>query len=78
MSNEQWMKMYVYTKMHENFFGEFPIILTEWLETLVENTGRFQTAALRNWTAELVRKLNYVSNKAVDFWLDSILGGYIT
>jgi hypothetical protein len=29
----------------------------------------------------LVRKLNSVSNKtsrAVDFWLDSILGGYIT
>jgi hypothetical protein len=36
---------------------------------------------LRNWTPELVRQLNYVSNpttRAVDFWLDSILGGYIT
>jgi hypothetical protein len=46
----------------------------------VENTGRYQTIALRNWTLELIRKLNFVSNKtscAFDFWLDNILGGYI-
>jgi hypothetical protein len=81
MSNEQWMQRYVYTELHEIFFGEFPIILTEWLERLVENTGRYQNATPRNWTPELVRQLNYVSNNtshAVDFWLDSILGGYIT
>jgi hypothetical protein len=41
MSDEQWMQMYVYTKLHEILFGEFPIILTEWLEILVENTGRY-------------------------------------
>jgi hypothetical protein len=54
-------KVCVY-KLHEIFFGEFPIILTEWLEILVENTGRYKTATLRNWTPELVRQLNYVSN----------------
>jgi hypothetical protein len=75
------MQRYVYTELHEIFFGEFPIILTEWLEILVENTGRYRDAASRNWTPELVRQLNFVSNntsRAVDFWLDSILGGYIT
>jgi hypothetical protein len=35
----------------------------------------------RNWTPELVRQLNSVSNpttREIDFWLDSVLGGYVT
>jgi hypothetical protein len=35
---------------------------------------------LRNCNPELVRQLNYVCNpntRAVDYWLDNILGGYI-
>jgi hypothetical protein len=35
---------------------------------------------LRNWTPKLVRQLDSVSNqtsRAIDFWMDSILGGYI-
>jgi hypothetical protein len=55
--------------------------LTEWLGRLVENVGRYRVEALRNWTPELIRQLNTVSNKvshAIDFWLNSILGGYIT
>jgi hypothetical protein len=81
MKDEQWMQRYVYTELHEIFFGEFLIILTEWMEILVENTGRYRSTAPRRWTPELVRQLNFVSNKTshtVDFWLDSILGGYIT
>jgi hypothetical protein len=55
--------------------------LTEWLGRLVENVGRYKVEAPRNWTPELIRQLNTVSNKvshAVDFWLSSILGGYVT
>jgi hypothetical protein len=75
------MQRYVHTKLHEIFFGKFPIIMTEWIERLMENTGRYRNATLRNWTLELVRKLNSISNPTtceIDFWLDSILGGYIT
>jgi hypothetical protein len=81
MSDKQWMQRYVYTYLHEIFFGEFPIILTEWLERLVEKTGSFRATSSRNWTLELVRQLNSISNpttRVVDFWLDNILGGYIT
>jgi hypothetical protein len=81
MSYEQWMQRYVYIELHEIFFDEFPIILTKWLERLVENTGRYQTTTSRNWTPELVRQLNFVSNQTsreMDFWLDNILGGYVT
>jgi hypothetical protein len=80
MSNGEWMQRYVYIEMHEIFLGEFRIILTKWLERLVENIGRYRDAVSRNWTPELVRQLNSISNKtscAVDFWLDIILGGYI-
>jgi hypothetical protein len=38
MSDEQWLQRYVCTELHEIFFGEFFIILTKWLERLVENT----------------------------------------
>jgi hypothetical protein len=81
MSKELWIQKYVYTNLHEICFSEFPIIAMDWLEILVENTRRYQDAGPRNWTRELVIKLNYVSNNTshvVDFWLDSILGGHIT
>jgi hypothetical protein len=70
----------VFTYIHEIFFGEFPIILIEWLERVVENIGRYRVEALRNWTRELIIQLNKISNKVshtVDFWLNSILRGYI-
>jgi hypothetical protein len=41
MSDKQWLQRYVYTELHEIFFGEFLIILVEWLERLVENTRRY-------------------------------------
>jgi hypothetical protein len=55
MSEKQWMKRYVYTYLYEIFFHEFPIILTEWLERLVEKTRRYRAAVVRNWNLELVR-----------------------
>jgi hypothetical protein len=70
----------VFTDLREIVFGEFPIIWTEWLETLVDNVGRYQTEAPRNWTLELIKRFNKVSNKVyhiVYFWLNSILWGYI-
>jgi hypothetical protein len=71
----------VFTDFHEIFFGEFLIILIEWLERLVENVGRYRDEAPRNWTHELIKQLNTISNKVshvVDFWLNSVLRGYIT
>jgi hypothetical protein len=81
MSDKKWMQRYVYTKLHEIFFRDFPIILTKWLERLVENTRSYRNVAPRNWTPKLVRQLDSISNAttcAVDLCLDSILGGYIT
>jgi hypothetical protein len=70
----------VFRYLREIYFGEFLVILIEWLERLVEKTGRFSATMTRNWTPELVRQLNSVSNpttRAIFFWLDSVLGGYV-
>jgi hypothetical protein len=75
------VQRYVFIEMHEIFFGEFSIILIKLLEILVENTERYCTVSPRNWTLELVRQLNFVSTTTycmTYFWLNSILGGYIT
>jgi hypothetical protein len=81
MSDKQWIQRYVFTYLHEIFFGEFPVILIEWLEILVEKIRRFGAIAPRNWNPKLVINLNIVSNpttRAIDFWLDNVLGGYVT
>jgi hypothetical protein len=62
MCHKKWMQRYVFMVMHEIFFGEFRKIMIEWLDRLVEKKRRFSAAALKNWTPELVRKLNPVSN----------------
>jgi hypothetical protein len=48
--------------LHEIVFVKFPKILTEWLERLVEKIGRFSALVPKNWTPELVRQMNLVSN----------------
>jgi hypothetical protein len=69
------LQRYILTYLHEIVFGEFLTILTEWIESLVENIGRYQAEAPRSWTHELIRQLNTVSNKvscAIYFWLNGV------
>jgi hypothetical protein len=47
MSDKKWLQRYVFTDLHEIFFGE-PKILTEWLERLVEKTRRFNVTVPNN------------------------------
>jgi hypothetical protein len=70
MGDKQWMERYAYRELHEFFFDEFLIIVTEWLEILVKNNGSYQTTMSRNWNLDLVRKFFFVSNPtnhAIDF-----------
>jgi len=80
MSDKKRMKNNVFTNQLEIFFGKFPETMTEWLERLAKKTGRFSVTTLKNWISKLVKQLISVSNpttQAIDFWLDSILGGYV-
>jgi hypothetical protein len=71
----------VYIDLHEFFFHEFPNILAEWIEIFLENTGIHRPAMQNNLTLELVGQVQLVDNRMsriVEFWLDNVLGGYVT
>ena len=81
LSPENWLDQYLYTDIHEIFFAEFPIVLHEWLSRLATQQTNFQRREAVEWSAQLIRELAIVSNpisRAIDFWFDSILKGYIT
>ena len=80
LSAEIWVDMYIYYDIHEVFFAEFPTILHEWLSILVTKQTNFQRRETVEWSEQLVHEVTNVSNpisRAVDFWVDSILQGYI-
>jgi len=77
---ERWLQRYIYFEIHEIFCVDFPIILVEWLLKLCEKNECFKDVEPKFWTPELVQ-YKYVSNKVsdtIDFWLDSVLSGYVT
>ena len=56
-------------------------MLHELLSKLATHQTNFQGREPREWTTQLIEQLEEVSNpvsRAVDFWIDSILEGYIT
>lgn len=78
---KRWLQNYIHSDLHEIFFVEFPIILTEWLIRLCEDNPTWRDDGPREWTPELVQHLKEINNHisyVVDFWLDSSLKGYIT
>jgi len=80
-SAKDWLQDYIYSDLHEIFFCEFPIILSEWLLRLCEYNATWRIDGPREWTLELIQQLKELSNLiscAIDFWIDSILRGYIT
>ena len=56
-------------------------MLHEWLSRLATQQTNFQRREAVEWSAQLIRELTSVRNPisgAVDFWVDSVLQGYIT
>jgi len=81
ISTEEWLQRYLFTDPHKILFVEFPIIFYEWLSKIAEKKNCFKKDQPTSWNPILINQLKSVSNlisQAVDFWFDSILGGYIT
>ena len=75
------MERYICNSPHEYFFSDFPIILYECLAWFTYKKKYFQGGEPTSWTPELIQELQDIDNKAsraIEFWLDSILEGYIT
>ena len=80
INTEEWLQRYLFTDLHENFFCEFPIIFYEWIAIITQKNKCFK-ATPTIWNVVSVNCLKSVSNsisRAVDYWFDSIIGGYIT
>ena len=81
VSKEDWLEHYLYTEIHEIFFASFPSKLYEWIMKLENTQGRYRLHKLIVWSPKLVHKLELSGDKivrAVDHWLDQIIGGFIT
>jgi hypothetical protein len=76
----KYLDKYVFTDLHEVFFCYFSHLLQEWILRLKDNHVTNQIRQL-DWTPVQIHQLQQVNNKftcAVDFWLDSIVAGFIT
>ena len=79
--SEEWLQKYIYTNVHEVFFATFPSELHPWLARLADCSGHVQSDKLTQWNQAAVQKLKNTDNvvsRAVDFWLTSLLSGFIT
>lgn len=80
LSEEQWLQRYLYTKEHEVFLSSFLCELYEWLAKLVDGQPTWKLDNPIVWTLELVKCMKESENKAakaVNYWINSILGGFI-
>jgi hypothetical protein len=76
----KYLDKYVFTDLHKVFFYDFPHLLQEWMLRLKDNHATNRIRKI-DWTPVQIEQLQQVNNKftrAVHFWLDSIMAGFIT
>jgi hypothetical protein len=81
LSTEDWLQRYIFTDIHEIFFGGIHQELFEWLARLADTQFEIRSRPPVVWTPTLIQKVKRVDNvvsRAVDHWFDSTIGGYIT
>jgi hypothetical protein len=81
LSTEDWLQRYIFTDIHEIFFGGIHQELFDWLARLADTQFEIRSRPPMVWTPTLIQKVKRVDNvvsRAVDHWFDSTIGGYIT
>jgi hypothetical protein len=81
LSTDDWLGRYIFTDIHEIFFGGIHHELYEWLARLADTQFEIKTRPPVVWMSELIQKVNRVDNvvsRAIDHWFDSTIRGYIT
>jgi hypothetical protein len=72
---------YIFTDIHEIFFGGVHKELYEWLARLADTQLEIKPRPPVVWTSTLIKKVKRFDNvvsRAVDHWFYSTIGGYIT
>ena len=62
-------------------FSDIHVVLFEWLSKLETQQNNFQGGEPKEWTPSLIEWMKRVNNpisRVVEFWVDSIIEGYIT
>jgi hypothetical protein len=78
---EDWLGRYIFTDIHEIFFGGIHKELYDWLARLVDTHFEIRSKPPVVWTSTLIKKVKKVDNfvsRAVDHWFYSTIRGYIT
>jgi hypothetical protein len=78
---EDWLGTYIFTDIHEIFFGGIHQEIYEWLARLADTQLEFRLRPPMVWTSTSIKKVKRVDNivsRVVDHWFDSTIGGYIT
>jgi hypothetical protein len=80
LSTEDWMGRYIFTDIHEIFFGGIHKELYEWLARLADTQFEIRSRPPVVWTSTLINKVKRVDNamsRIVYHCFDSTIGGYI-
>jgi hypothetical protein len=75
------LERYIFTDIHEIFFGVIHQELYEWLARLADAQFEMKSRPHVVWTSALIKKVKRVDNvmsREVDHCFDSTIGGYIT
>jgi hypothetical protein len=80
ISIEDSLGRYIFTDIHDIFFGGIHKELYEWLAKLADTQFEIRSRPLVVWTTPLINKVKRVDkivSRVVDMWFDSTIGGYI-
>ena len=79
LSVEDWLQRYIFTDLHEIFFGTFPSELHAWLSRLEESETKTHSNRPTEWTSKVIQRLEWTDKSishVVDFWLNNLLEGF--
>ena len=80
LSTEDWLQKHIYTDLHTIFFVTYGNKIYDWLSKLTDK-NIFKKKRNIVWTPELIQTMKNLDNpitRTVDFWLASVLEGFVT
>ena len=80
MSTKDWLQKHIFIDVHTIFFATYGNELYDWLSKLTDY-NIFKKKRSIVWTPELIHTVKSLDNPitmTVDFWLASVLEGFIT